>query len=92
MIIRILAEGQWELEEDEIDELNRLDAEVETAIEAGDHETFATTLAALLAAVRAAGSRLADDSLQDSDLILPPADATLEEVREMLADDGLIPG
>ena len=28
----------------------------------------------------------------DSDLILPPADATLEEVRDLLSDDGLIPG
>ena len=32
------------------------------------------------------------DSLDDSDLILPPADATLAEVRDMLSDDGLIPG
>jgi hypothetical protein len=35
---------------------------------------------------------LADDTLQDSDLILPPSDATLDEVRQLLADDGLIPG
>ena len=92
MIIRILAEGQWELAEDEIDDLNRLDAEVEAAIEAGDHAGFATSLDALLSAVRTSGTRLADDTLEDSDLILPPADATLEEVRGMLNDDGLIPG
>ena len=28
----------------------------------------------------------------DSDLILPPSDATIDEVRELLSDDGLIPG
>ena len=49
-------------------------------------------LDALLNAVRAAGTPLPDESLEDSDLILPPADATLEEVRELLSDEGLIPG
>ena len=34
------------------------------------------------------------DSLDESDLILPPADATIDEVRELLSDsdEGLIPG
>ena len=43
-------------------------------------------------AIRTAGHALPDDSLLDSDLMLPPADATLEEVRELLGDEGLIPG
>jgi hypothetical protein len=47
---------------------------------------------ALLDAVRTSGNPLPDDTLEDSDLILPPADATLEEVRELLSEDGLIPG
>jgi hypothetical protein len=32
------------------------------------------------------------DSLEPSELILPSPEATLEEVREMLSDDGLLPG
>ena len=92
MIVRILAEGQWDVSEDHLTELNRLDAEIEAAIEADDEATFATTLAALLDAVRTSGTVLADDSLEESDLILPPADATVEQVRELLNDDGLIPG
>jgi hypothetical protein len=78
MIVRILGEGQFEVADAELDRLNELDAAVEAEIDAGNEEAFS--------------ARLADDSLEDSDLILPPADATLEEVREMLADDGLIPG
>ena len=92
MIVRILGEGQWEVADGHVDALNTLDAEVETAIEAGDHATFTQSLEQLLNAVRTAGDPLPDDSLVDSDLILPPADATLEEVRELLGDDGLIPG
>jgi hypothetical protein len=94
MIVRILGEGQWNVADDGLDPLNALDAEVESAVEAGDEERFATGLAALLDAVRSAGTPLPDESLVDSDLILPPSDATIEEVRALLSDsdEGLIPG
>jgi len=92
MIVRILGEGQWDVAEEHLTELNRLDAEVEKAIESSDEVAFANGLAALLNSVRTEGARLPDDTLHDSDLILPPADASIEEVRHMLDDEGLIPG
>ena len=92
MIVRILGEGQWDVADDQLEELNRLDAQVEAAVEAGDEATFSSTLTALLDGVRTAGAVLPDDSLEDSDLILPPADASLDEVRRLLSDEGLIPG
>ena len=92
MIVRILSEGQWELSDDRLDSLNELDSAVEKAVEDGDTAVFAESLATLLQAVRGAGTPLPSESLEDSDLILPPSDATLEEVRELLSDDGLIPG
>ena len=52
----------------------------------------ATALVALLDGVRTVGVGHPADSLDESDLILPPADATIDEVRQMLTDDGLIPG
>ena len=94
MIVRILGEGQWNVADDRLDPLNALDAEVESAVEAGDQDRFAAGLTALLDAVRTAGTPLPDESLVDSDLILPPSDATIDEVRALLSDtdDGLIPG
>ena len=92
MIVRILGEGQWDVSEDSMPALNELDAVIESAVESGDRETFSQSLDALLTAVRRSGAPLPDESLEDSDLILPPSDATLEEVRELLSDDGLIPG
>ena len=92
MIVRILGEGQYDVADGHIDALNRLDATLESAVENGDEQTYRSTLDELLTAIRVAGSRLPDDSLQESQLVLPPADATLEEVREMLGDEGLIPG
>lgn len=92
MIVRILGEGQFEVSDEQLGRLNELDDAVEAAVESGDEGTFRSSLEALLSAVRSGGSPLAVESLEDSDLILPPSDATLEEVRELLADDGLIPG
>jgi hypothetical protein len=92
VIIRILGEGQYDVAEDEMDRLNELDATVEAAVESGDEAGFTTALAALLDAVRSAGQAHPVDSLDESDLILPRADATIGDVRELLQEDGLIPG
>ncbi|MGL5808591.1 MAG: PspA-associated protein PspAA [Nocardioides sp.] len=92
MIVRILGEGQFDVSEDGVDRLNQLDAAVEAAVDAGDEESFAAALVRLHEGVRTMGVPHADDSLDSSDVILPPADATLAEVGELLADDGLIPG
>lgn len=92
MIVRILGEGQFEIADDQLDALNKLDSAVESAVESSDETAFGESLTALLEGVRRAGTPVAEDSLDDSDLILPPADATIEEVRGLLEGDGLIPG
>ena len=92
MIVRILGEGQYDVAEDAVDRLNELDAAVEAAVEAGDTQKFTVALGELLAGVRSVGTPHDAESLDESDLILPPADASIDEVRELLDDDGLIPG
>ncbi|WP_217237166.1 hypothetical protein [Streptomyces sp. AC555_RSS877] len=92
MIVRIMGEGQVRLADGHLTELNRLDDELLTEMENGDGSGFRRTLQALLSKVRELGEPLPDDSLEPSELILPSPDATLEEVRKMLRDDGLIPG
>ncbi|MFI5802897.1 hypothetical protein [Streptomyces sp. NPDC051561] len=92
MIIRIMGEGQLDLADSHFAELNKLDDELLAEMENGDGPGFRRTLEALLEAVRRLGSPLPDDALEPSELILPAPDSTLEEVRSMLSDDGLIPG
>ncbi|MET8327934.1 hypothetical protein [Streptomyces sp. NPDC005181] len=92
MIVRIMGEGQLTLADSHLAELNKLDNELLAEMESGDGAGFRATLHALLARVRELGTPLPDDSLEPSELILPSPDATLEEVRDMLRDDGLIPG
>lgn len=92
MIVRIMGEGQVALADSHLAELDTLDDELLTEMESGDGPGFRSTLHALLDKVRELGRPLPDDSLEPSDLILPSPDATLEEVRAMLRDEGLIPG
>ncbi|MGW6020762.1 PspA-associated protein PspAA [Streptomyces sp. NPDC055099] len=92
MIVRIMGEGQVKLADGHFTELNKLDDELLAEMESGDESGFRRTLNALLDKVRELGDPLPDDALEPSELILPGPDATLDEVREMLSDDGLIPG
>ncbi|MFH8938307.1 PspA-associated protein PspAA [Streptomyces griseosporeus] len=92
MIVRIMGEGQVRLDNSHLAELNRLDDELLAEIQNGDGPGFRRTLAALLTRVRDLGTPLPDDALEPSELILPSPEATLEEVRELLSGDGLIPG
>ena len=92
MIVRILGEGQYDVSDSALERLNSLDSAVEAAVEAEDQTGFDNALAALLDAVRTAGVPREAESLDASDVILPPADASIAEVRDLLDDDGLIPG
>jgi PspA-Associated protein len=92
MIVRILGEGQLEVPESVHAELNALDGALETAVEAGDEASFRSALTALLARVREAGSPTDADDLRPSELIVPQEDATMDDVRKLLTDEGLIPG
>jgi hypothetical protein len=91
VIVRIMGEGQLEVGADDLAVLNTLDEELEAAIGSGDEDDFRKTLGALLDRVRTVGKKLPPDSLESSELILPPADAAMDEVRSMLGEAGLIP-
>jgi len=92
MIVRILAEGQFEVPDRVIAELNEFDAGLESAVASDDEAAFSKVLADLLEKVRACGTPLPDQMVVPSDAILPSSDSTIAQVRSLLGDDGLIPG
>ncbi|TQE26147.1 PspA-associated protein PspAA [Streptomyces ipomoeae] len=92
MIMRILGEGQYEVPDEHLNRLNELDAALQSATDAGDETAFATALSALLDAVRSLGTPLPDEQITPSDLVLPDEGTSLTQVRQLLSDEGLIPG
>ena len=91
MIVRVLTEGQYEIDDGAIDRLNELDNQAQAAIDAGDEEAFHARYRELLDGLRSSGARLADDDLRTSDLVLPPPDVSFEEAKGDYAGQGLIP-
>jgi hypothetical protein len=91
LIVRLMGDGQYRVDDALHDRLNELDAEVAHAVEANDEAALWQGLAALATAVRENGERLPDDSLEPSEAIVPPEDLSLEEARELLTGEGLIP-
>ena len=92
MILRILGEGQLEVSDESMLELNELDDALINAVQKGDETLFDICLANLVNRVREVGHPVPHVHLGPSELILPGADATLDEVRALLTDEGLIPG
>jgi hypothetical protein len=91
MIVRIMSEAQFRLDDAEHTHLNELDDAVVASVDAKDEAGYGTALAALLAFVRDNGTQLGDDDLEGSDFILPPGDTSFAEASEQFTGDGLIP-
>lgn len=84
MIIRVLGEGQWVLEIEHLEQLNKIDEELEQAVEAGDQGALHNALERLFAGIKELGTPVPDDVLAESDLVMPDPDATVEEVKLLL--------
>jgi hypothetical protein len=91
VIVRLLGEGQYRIDDELRVELNELDDRAQTAIDANDEPALDEKIDEMWQLVRDRGERLADDELASSDLIIPPSDLTLEETRRLFSDEGLIP-
>jgi hypothetical protein len=86
-----MGEGQFRVDEAEVDRLNGIDNAAAAALEVGDEAGFRLRLEELHEAVREVGDPLELSDLSASDLIVPPVDLSLDEARELFSGDGLIP-
>jgi hypothetical protein len=91
VLIRILGEGQFVVPDEALAEINHLDSVLESALNSADGN-FRAALDALLDKVRTVGVHAPEDELHESHVILPFADASEEEIRDMLGEEGLVPG
>lgn len=92
MVVRILGGEQYRLDGGAIDALNELDRQLEVDLAAGDGEHFNAVLRQMVALLDERGATVPDDEIVTSNAIIPPAGVTVEEIRALLGDEGLIPG
>jgi len=81
VIVRISGEGQYSID-DVATPTEPPDSELEAAVNRNDECGFHLGADGLLDQVRARARRC-PDTLEPSDLILPPQDASMDEVREI---------
>jgi hypothetical protein len=92
MIVRIATEGQYEVGDDDVEALNELDNQAVAACDGQDEQHFHDAFTRLLEFVRTKGTPVSEDTLEGSDVILPPPDVSFEEARAEFTGEGLIPG
>ena len=92
MIVRISGEGQWRMSSAHLATLNVLDNELVEMIAGCDEGTFQARLDQMLSYVRENGEPIPPDLLVESNIILPPADTTVDEARALFVGEGLLPG
>jgi hypothetical protein len=91
MIVRISGENQYRLADEDSAKLNELENAVVAAVEAGREEDYPSAFAAVLDYVRSRGEIVADEDLEGSDVIIPPADLSFKEAGREFTGEGLIP-
>jgi len=91
MIVRIMGEGQYRLSDDVRERVNELDNAAVEAVSADNEDGFHEAFEEMLQLIRSEGEHVADDEIENSDVIVPPADTSFREATADFSGDGLIP-
>jgi hypothetical protein len=90
MIIRILSEGQFRLDDKLLGELNRIDNRIVDHVQKGDEKGFRKDLARLISTIKEQGEPVDPVDIFPSAIIVPPEDMSFEEARQVFCGPGLI--
>lgn len=86
MIVRILGDGQYRLDDGEAKELDARDNILDGDLARHDPLRFRDDVRELIAWVRSVGDRVGEDEFLPSDAVLPGEDMSLEEVIALLEE------
>ncbi len=87
MIVRILEEGQWDVPDSSMEKIEKLDDTLEDALNSGDEIAFKSSLDAIIVKIKELGTKVEDDRILPSDLMLPGGEYSLEETKQLLQDE-----
>ena len=89
MIVRILTDNQYRLDDAHLATITRLDHALEDAADKEDTLQFSDLLAQLTAFIRERGQVVPDEELVVSQLIVPPPDMSMAEARKYFDVSGI---
>ncbi len=90
MIVRLMGEEQYEFDEKHLDAINKIDNDIVKIVNGRDEVAFRAQFKKLIDYVRKNGKKIPYEIIKPSDIIIPPADITLEEANKIFRGEGLI--
>jgi hypothetical protein len=91
VIIRLMGQAQYRIDDGVREKLQELDEKAGSALEREDEQEMDGYLDEMWKLVEAEGVLLPADDLHPSDALIPPSDLSLEETRQLFSEEGLIP-
>jgi hypothetical protein len=92
MIIRILGDGQFRLDDGLVERINKIDNRIVEHVSKGSKAEYAQDLANLISTIKELAEPVDPVEILPSDIIIPPSDLSFEEARKVFCDEGLIKG
>ncbi|MFN8111084.1 MAG: hypothetical protein U0Y82_14770 [Thermoleophilia bacterium] len=91
MIVRVLGEGQFRIDDAVFARANVIDDTLQDAVDRNDGDAFAAALGDLVDLITTNGTAVPAQELVGSDAVVPGPGTTIDEVRSLLSEEGLIP-
>lgn len=88
MIVRILSEGQYQLDSAYLDRLNEIDNRLVSVVANGTDEEFSTLFEQMLALVREHGQPIPAEELATSDVVLPDPNSHIDDIKPLFVGEG----
>jgi hypothetical protein len=84
MIVRIVGEGLYEVDETIVEQLYELDIALDLALAAGEEGRFQKALATITGLIHTVGNLADNTALAAADLMVPQYGSTIAEVRDQM--------
>ncbi|MDM7934295.1 MAG: hypothetical protein QUS08_02755 [Methanothrix sp.] len=92
MIVRILGEGQFRLDDGLMRDLDEIDNRIVDHVQSGNHQAFRRDMHRLISLIRERGEPLDPLEIVQSSIIAPHEDISLEEAKKIFFGSGIIEG
>jgi hypothetical protein len=102
-VARIMGDGQYRIDSAILANLNKIDNEIVKLLDSKSfsekssnnieiNSKFQTRLSEMVSIIKNNGKELGPEELVPSDFIIPPADTSVQEAKELFQGEGIFPG
>jgi len=97
IVARIAGHGQFKLNKETLDKVNKLDNDIVSIVEKDDSDKkkqereFREKLIEIMDLITAEGKALPEKEIVQSDIVIPNPDVSVEELKKIFTGQGLLP-